>query len=482
MTTMGAEGMPMRLSELSRKINDVLDKAFRTATFWVIADITNHGFKADKNYHHFELVEKSRESNELIAKISGKAWGRGAAKIEDFEKLTGQKFSNNIQVLVNVAVDFHSVYGLQINLIDIDPNFTLGVLEQQKQFTLQKLVAENAFIQASGDRYITRNNQLKLPAVIQNIAMISSANSAGAEDFRHTLENNLYGYHFDLDFYFTEVQGEANASSFLKKIIEVFNSGKAYDVLVITRGGGSQTDLLIFDNYQIGRALAKFPIPVITGIGHQKNETIADLMVHTATKTPTKASEFIISHNRAFEEKIAVFQRMIIIRSQQLFSKNFRSLSLCSGMIVNHSRTLVSRNNDFLIRANQVTIHGSRALLYTSQMALLNTGSRFISGPRILINNQMNDINNRKSHLKVFTRRFIKSSGDQLLHHISIIKIMSPVNILKKGFAIVKVNGRVTSHASDIQVGEELEIILDKSQIQTTVRKKTKYNGSEFNL
>ena len=217
----------IRLSELNGKINDTIKNAFSTTTFWVIADITNHSFGAQKNYHHFELVEKDPNSNSILAKISGKAWGNGSIKISNFEKVTGQKFTDNINVLINVSIQYHPVYGLQVDINDIDSNFTLGVLEQQRQATLEKLITENPeFINKVGDTYITKNNQLKFNAVIQRIAVISSKTSAGGEDFKHTLLNNPFGYKFFIDDYFTAVQGESNADQFLSKIIEVFNSKK----------------------------------------------------------------------------------------------------------------------------------------------------------------------------------------------------------------------------------------------------------------
>jgi exodeoxyribonuclease VII large subunit len=312
-------------------------------SYWVVADVTSHTFREEKAYHSFELVEKDPLSNRVVAQIKGKAWSRGAERIEIFERQTGQRFTNNINVLVNVSVEFHPVFGLQVSLNDIDPSFTLGVLEQKRLSVLEDLVVKNAeFIKKSGDRYITRNNQLKLNAVIQKIAIISSKTSAGGEDFLHTLMNNPFGYQFNIDNYYTVVQGENNADQFLAKIIEVFNSKKPYDVVVITRGGGAQTDFLMFDTYNIGRAVARFPIPIITGIGHQKNETIADLMAHTPTKTPTKAAEFIIAHNRAYEEAIMNLQRRIITRSQRMFQNCFKELAMLQQQTISRSRSMLA--------------------------------------------------------------------------------------------------------------------------------------------
>lgn len=475
--------IPIRLSELSRRIYEVLDESFRSVSFWVIADITNHSFKAQKNYHNFELVEKDPLSNDIVARIQGKAWGKGTERIALFEKVTGQLFTNNINVLLNVSVNYHSVFGLQVNVNDIDVNFTLGVLEQQKQATLERLVAENpGFIQKMGDRYITRNNQLAFSIVIQKIALISSANSAGAEDFRHTLLNNTQGYLFETDFYHTEVQGENNADNFLQKIIEVFQSGKRYDALVIIRGGGSQSDFLIFDNYRIARALAKFPIPVITGIGHQKNETIADLMVHTQTKTPTKAAEFIIAHNRQFEDEMISLQNMILIRTQQLFSTHFQALAQHSNGVVNHSRSLLNHYKDSLVQINQSSIQMAKTILFSNRTLLLQVSSQLTSMPRMILANLASDIRHAIGDLNNLQLKFIKSQQGYLQHHISLFRMMAPDNILRKGFAIVKVKNQITSNAADIQVGDEIDIILSNTEIKTTVKQKSTYDGSDFNI
>lgn len=472
----------IRLSELNDKINVVIETAFKKQTFWIIADITNHTFRPQKNYHHFELVEKDQESNNILAKVSGKAWGIGSTRINNFEKVTGQKFTNNINVLVQVKITFHKVFGLALEIVDIDTSFTLGVLEQERQATLQKLVAENDFIKKIGDRYITKNMQLPLPSVIQKIALVSSSTSAGGEDFKHTLQNNLFGYKFYIDDYFTIVQGEANADQFLSKLIEVFQSQKPYDAVVIIRGGGSQTDFLIFDNYKIGRAVAKFPIPIITGIGHQRNETITDLMAHTQTKTPTKAAEWIIAHNKAFEELLITIQKNIVIKSQQIFFDCFQHLSILNGMVVNSTKNLLSHYKDRLVHINQVTINTSKSILFNNKNELLQITSGILSKPKIILYNRINDIKNIISNLNSFNAMFLKNQYGYLGHYVSIIKMMAPDNILKKGFAIVKVNKKIISNPTEITVGSDIDIILAETQITSTVKKKTTYHGTDFNL
>lgn len=376
----------IRLSELNQKIGAALFHAFNNSAYWVVADVTSHSFRDQKGYHSFVLVEKDPVSNRILAQIPGKAWGAGSDRIEIFERTTGQKFTNNIHVLVSVSVEYHPVYGLQVNLIDIDPSFTLGVLEQQRLAVLNDLVTKNPeFIQRIGDRFITKNNQLRLNPVIQKIAIISSRTSAGAEDFIHTLDHNPFGYRFQVDNYHTVVQGENNADLFLARIIDVFNSGKPYDAVVIARGGGAQTDFLMFDNYYIGRAIARFPIPIITGIGHQKNETIADLMAHTQTKTPTKAAEFIVAHNRAYEESVLLLQRRIVIRSQRMISNSSKELNTIRQHTINCSRAMLQRNQRSLEHFTSLVRIARPENMLKRGFAIIKAGDRIITDPQKIL-------------------------------------------------------------------------------------------------
>ena len=451
----------IKLSELTGQIQAVITGVFGMQTFWVIADVTNYTYKPQSNFHYFELVEKDKSSNKILAKIAGRAWGNAAVNISNFEKATGQQFKNDINVLVQVAVQYNPSFGLQLNLLDIDTTFTLGRFEQQRKETLDRLVRENpSFIRCTEDRYITRNSELLFNRVFQRIAVISSETSAGYHDFKHTLENNSFGYHFQVDDYFALVQGEGNAKQFLAKLIEVFDSGVKYDALVIIRGGGAQTDFLIFDNYELNRAIAKFPIPVITGIGHQKNETIADLMAHTSTKTPTKAAELLIAHNKIFEESLLLLQQQMVIRTFQLMNYHKEQL--------NH--------------INQLTINSTKNLLHEKHRHILNLSGMILTNPKIIISNRNKDLNHLRDNLKSYNRMYFLNHSRYISHFESVVRLMSPQNILNKGFAIVKVNGRIISDTAGILPGMEMIVSLAAEEINTKVIAKTKRDGKEFEL
>ena len=428
-----------RLSELAAAISDAVNRTFARQDFWVIADVTSHTFKSESNYHYFDLVEKDPVRHNLVARLAAKAWGQGSLSIANFQQATGQRFTNNIEVLVNVSVQFHAVYGLQLNLNAIDPTFTLGKLEQQRLATLDRLVAENPeFIRRTPEGFHTYNRSLILPRVIQRIAVVSSKTSAGWQDFTHTLETNPYQYRFSVTNYFTIVQGEANAGEFVERLVDVFRANIPFDVVVIVRGGGAQTDLLLFDEYLVGKAIAKFPIPVITGIGHQRNETIADQMAHQATKTPTKAAEFIINHNRSFEDAVTALQQRIVIRSQQRFSTSFQRLQ---GI-------------------QQAVVHRSRSLLFDQKHLLYLT----------------------KTNLQRSTAALIKNRQATLDHYTTLIRVLSPLNTLKRGFAIIKADGHITTDPDWLHEGKEVEILLKAKKLSATITSKEDYHGEDFNI
>jgi exodeoxyribonuclease VII large subunit len=451
----------IKLSQLTGHIQRTLDDVFGNQTYWVIADITNYTHKAQSNYHYFELVEKDSASSKIIAKIAGRAWGSASLNILNFENATGQKFKNDINVLIQVSVQYSAAFGLQLNLLDIDTNYTLGLFEQQRKYTLERLVTENpGFIQRINEQYITRNKSVVFNNVIQKLAIVSSETSAGYLDFKHTLENNPFGYHFEIDDYFTLVQGEVNASQILAKIIEAYKSETKYDALVIIRGGGAQIDFLVFDNYDLSRAVAKFPIPIITGIGHQKNETIVDMMAHTATKTPTKAAELILAHNRKFEESILGMQKMMLIKTLQL----------------------LTIQKEKLAHLNNITANSTKDLLHTYHKNILNLSGLILTNPRITLSNKSKDLKNLITNIKSFNKSYFHNQHGQIAHFLSVARMMSPQNILNKGFAIIKVNDKILSNSNEIREGDEMTVTFAESEIKTIVKSKSKYDGREFNV
>ncbi len=293
----------LRLSDLAALVDQTLYSKFGPNTFWVKAETSDIKNYFDRQYCFLTLVEK--DANSTIAKMDAVIWRQQYHIIKDFSKATGISFDKNISLLMRVQVGFNAQYGLRLQILELDSGFTLGAIELQRQATLMQLVEKNPkTISLTNGAYVTLNAKLMLPVVLQKIALITAPGSDGERDFKHELMHNALGYYFEVDSYLTQIQGKDADKAILGQLDLILNMGKKYDLVAIVRGGGSQLDFSAFDTYDLGLKIATFPIPVVAGIGHERNVSIADLMCFSSLKTPTKAASFIIEHNSIFEQQI----------------------------------------------------------------------------------------------------------------------------------------------------------------------------------
>jgi exodeoxyribonuclease VII large subunit len=463
-------------------VKEVIAQSFQD-TYWIIAEVSGHKFYANNDRHYFDLVENMEGQTEPIAKIKSVSWKEGSASIAQFEQITGQSFTNGLQVLIRVKVEFHGAYGFQLILKEIDASFTLGNLEKKRRETLERLVAENPdSIRKVGEEYITKNKLLVLNTVIQSIAIIGSPNSEGYVDFKHTLEHNQFGYTFRVDIYQSAVQGLDAEKELANKFMDIYNSGIAYDCVVIIRGGGAKTDFVVFDTYHLARVAARFPFPIITGVGHHKDVSVVDLMVHTNTKTPTKAAEFIIAHNKAFEEQLLRIQKNIVIKTQQILAYSGNLVAQNNLSIVRQTNQMLSGFKDRLTGFKQVLVNASRTVLYLQQSDLTGLFNKVIMKPQMRVAHQQQELENCKANLMGFSRRYLINKNAYLAHDVSIVRLMSPQNILKRGFAMLSMNGKILSNTAGIQEHDELTIHTAGRQISTVVTHITTSDGNETNI
>ena len=468
----------IRLSQLSHDIHAALKDAFAFRLYWVIAEISDHRYREDSAIHFFDLVEKDESSGNMLARMSCIAWRTAAPRIRNFEEVTGQRFKTGLSVLIQLKVSYNHVYGLRLNLCDIDPAFTIGMMEQQKQETLKRLLTYcSGFISKVDGRFVTRNNLLRLNTVIQKIAVISSSSSAGLQDFVHTLETNQFGYRFSIDYYYTVVQGEANAELVQERFKDIFYTKIPYDAVVLIRGGGAQTDFLLFDHFLLGRVVAKFPIPVITGIGHHKDETIVDLMANSCTKTPTKAAELIVAHNRSFEEKVLEKQNAIIIRAQQCISESGRELSSLNLRFISRIRQTTVTYSDHLSCLQQGLGHAAKVRFLQEKNRLANVSCQITSQPDAALNRHRFELSAASGNLFLYTRRFLQKFGSRLEHFRAVTRLMDPANLMKKGLALIYYNGQITSVGKEVPVGAEVTIRLPDANLTATITAKQQSDG-----
>lgn len=311
---------PINLSQLLGAVEQTFEEIFSGHVFTVLAETGDIKNYPDRQYCFFTLIEK--QNGETVAKADAVIWRSHYPTISAFETATGRRFEKNMQLLVKVEVTYHSVYGLRLRVIEIDTRYTLGQIEQERRQVLENLVKQYPELISFRDgEYYTANKKTVLPEVIKNIALITAPNSDGLRDFMHELENNPYGYHFQVTQFLTRIQGKGAELDISAALEQVKKKAGQFDVLVMVRGGGSGLDLGPFDTFEPGLQIAGFPIPAITGIGHERNISVCDLMSHTKVKTPTKAASFIIEHNAAFEEAVLGLGEHILNQAERQLQK-----------------------------------------------------------------------------------------------------------------------------------------------------------------
>jgi len=280
------------LSELCQNIEEVLAEEF-ASTYWVRAEVASLSVRG---HCYMELVEKASTKN-IAAKVRATCWQQMYGILSPyFEAETGQKLSVGMQVLLEVEVSFHAVYGLSLNIVGIDPTFTLGDMARQRQETIQRL---------KDDGVMDMQSSLEIPSLPRRIAVISSADAAGYDDFCHQLENNSGGFQFRTQLFAAIMQGEQSAKSIIQSLQQIADEIDKWDIVVIVRGGGASTDLRNFDDYELASHCAQFPLPIIAGIGHTRDISIVDMVVHSSVKTPTAAAEWLINAMQQQADRIA---------------------------------------------------------------------------------------------------------------------------------------------------------------------------------
>lgn len=308
------------LIELCDQIDEVLSVEL-AESYWVRAEIAS---LTERGHCYMELVEKAR-NNSIAAKVRATCWSHVYHLLAAyFMNETGQALSVGMQVLLQVEVSFHAVYGLSLNVLGIDPTFTLGDMARQRQQTIQRL---------QEDGVMEMQKALEMPKLPRRIAVVSAADAAGYGDFCHQLESNNSGFLFRTRLFPAIMQGEQSPMSIISALESIAASAEDYDVVVIVRGGGATTDLRNFDDYSLAFHCANFPLPIIAGIGHTRDVSIVDMVVHTSVKTPTAAAEWLINSMQMQAEKIGeLYMRLQRAAQHAVSQQNNRLASLWQSL------------------------------------------------------------------------------------------------------------------------------------------------------
>lgn len=473
------------LSELQTHIRAELSSSFPDA-YWVIAEIGEMSVNYS-GHCYLELIERKEQDQSVTARIRATIWSYQFRMIRPyFETTTNQQLTKGIKILVKATVDYHPLYGLSINIRDIDPTYTLGEQQKKRLEIIERLKSEGV---------LDMNKLHELPLVPQRIAIISSANAAGYGDFMDQLDNNPFGYKFYTKLFNAVMQGEKTEESVTCALDSIGNYYELFDAVVIIRGGGSQTDLASFDSYWLCFNVAQFPLPVLTGIGHERDDTILDMVAHTKLKTPTAVAEFLIDELNDFENRLISAANQVADQAknklefaQNHLQKISSSLSLNVKEILHDEETelrdkahdlksalqnITNRETSKLKLYRNNTLHLTQKSLDThrSNIAAKLTDLKYNS--RQGFTRQLNIISEKKQTLCSKLNDMLKDKKHILELYQIKNNLLNPEKLLEKGYSITtNKEGKIIKSIADIEEGDKIISKLKDGSVESSVGKK----------
>ena len=408
-----AESQSITLRELQRRVKSALEGQFALPV-WVSAEISE--IKVNYSGHcYLELVEKGGDNGVPTAQARAVMWRSHYPRISGyFEAETGQRLAAGIKILAKVLVSYHELYGFSLQITDIDPSYTLGDMERQRQQTIAQLQQEGVW---------DMNREAPMPAVVQRVAVVSSVHAAGYQDFCQELEKSPY--RFEVSLFDAFMQGEAAEESIVAALCAVAERTEDFDAVVLIRGGGSRSDLNCFNAYRLCAHVAQFPLPVVTGIGHDKDTSVADMVAHTALKTPTAVAGWLV-------ERMAEADGWLDYAALQLHD------------------------------ATAAAMHASEV-----RLERLSGEVRRLSGE--LLTRQSLRLEHLGTLLPEAARDFLARQTLRLENAAELIAGRSPERILRLGFAVLRAGGKAVTSAAGVTAGEDVEIEVSDGRISATV-------------
>ena len=407
----------LSLFELNRFVKQALHNHLPD-TYWVQAELSD--VRSNSSGHcYLEFVQKDTGGNHLIAKARGTIWSNIFKMLKPyFEQETGQQFASGIKVLVQVSVEFHELYGYSLTVLDIDPTYTLGDMARRRREIILRLEEEGV---------LTMNKELDMPLAPQRIAVISSATAAGYGDFCDQLRNNPYGLSFQTKLFPAIMQGERVEESIISALESVYQELHEWDVVVLIRGGGATSDLSGFDTYNLAANCAQFPLPIITGIGHERDETVLDIVAHTRVKTPTAAAEYLIGRLYETALKLEDHATRVVNKVEERLNWEHTRLNRLSERIPMNVR--------MCLQAGHYAVKGIQHRIDVAlQERLLKEKHRL-----------------------------------QLLEHQ--VRTASPEHLLKRGYSITLLDGRAVTDISMLKEGDVVTTRYAKGESQSVIMK-----------
>ena len=427
------------LYELTTQVRRTLEDSFADA-YWVRAETSDVRVNAASGHCYLEFVEKSPETNQLIAKARGSIWARTFRLLKPyFELETGQAFTSGLKVLVKVTVEFHELYGFSLNVLDIDPSYTLGDMMRRRQEIIRRLQDEGVF---------DLNRELVLPELTRRLAVITSPTAAGYEDFTNQLLNNPQGYPFYIKLFPALMQGEKTEESVIAALDRIYEHRDLFDAVIIIRGGGATSDLNSFDSYLLAANCAQFPLPILTGIGHERDDTIVDLVAHTRLKTPTAVAAFLLERMDRVAGELSLLQQQLVQDAERILLAQRNFLQLLSTRFPERVLNRIERSRSELHRLAAALPSAVSTLLARQDKGLVQMKGRIRSA-----------VENRCSREK-----------QQLQLAEQFIRMASPDYVLKRGYSLALKDGRIVKSPAGLALGDSLTVRWADGEAQTEIK------------
>lgn len=427
----------LSLYELNSLVREAIETTL-TQEYWVEAELSE--CRESHGHCYMELIEKDSSSNTPIARASAKCWRSTWMMLRPyFERVTGRQLAKGMKVLLKVYPQFHEQYGFSWIVTDINPEFTLGDMARRRQEIIRQLKQEGVF---------DLQKELVIPMFAQRIAVISSATAAGYGDFCNQLSDNEYGFVFHTELFTAIMQGERVEESIIAALDRINERTDDFDVVVIIRGGGGTADFSGFDTLALAENVANFPLPIITGIGHERDECILDMVSNTRVKTPTAAAAMLIDNlARVYtflqnaESTIAGCIGHALDYEKMRLDRLVRQIPLLFSMVRTREEARLDGALQSIRSASDAYMHGRNVSLATLE--------------RLFQNASMHVLDRHNSQLRQLELQ---------------LRTLDPKRMLRYGYSITRINGHAVRDAKDLKAGDEIVTTLDKGTIKSIVK------------
>jgi exodeoxyribonuclease VII large subunit len=448
------------LHQVVKSIKKTLEDRY-TQTYWVKAEM--HKLNRYPSGHAFpELVQK--EGDKILAQLTGTIWKQNLDRINSqFINVVKEPLKEGTTLLFLAKITFNEMYGLSLQILDIDPSFSLGELQRQRDETLKRLLKQGL---------LNLNQNLEFPLLPKRIAIISADSSKGLSDFMQVLEGNSNNYNFITHLFPAYLQGDVAVQSIINAL-EKINKFKSYfDVVVIVRGGGAEVGMTCYNHYDLCKAIAEFPLPILTGIGHSTNLNVAEMIAHRNEITPSKLAEFLIQTFREFDQEIKDSQRLIVdyskkvlVQINQSFDSQLRLFKQVASSYTKRVRQEIESEQQQLTRSTKVYLKHHKDQLNYFQNEFGHAAKRCLT----LNHNQLSQLT---ILLKPRVYRILEKNTKDVEQLEKTARILSPENVLKRGYSITFFNGKTVSSTNLPTHNEEIETITADHVLKSKVVEK----------